>query len=211
MKTDTLIRALAADAKVDHGPALFLVGGLVAAFGLCLGLLWLLLGIRADLDQAMTNPLSIMRFLLSGSLMLVAGRLCMVVARPEGARLAQLWPLTGIAAATLGALIWAGYFTPTEAWQMAIVGKTAVNCLIAIPLLSLIPVALILVALRQGATTVPGLAACLAGLCGGGLAAMVYALHCTEDSPLFYVTWYGLAIAVVTLITTFLGARLLRW
>jgi hypothetical protein len=40
---------------------------------------------------------------------------------------------------------------------------------------------------------------------------MAYATHCTEDSPLFYVTWYGLAITGVTLAATLIGARVLRW
>ena len=40
---------------------------------------------------------------------------------------------------------------------------------------------------------------------------MAYAMHCIEDSPLFYVTWYGLAIGGVTLVSTLIGARVLRW
>jgi hypothetical protein len=48
-------------------------------------------------------------------------------------------------------------------------------------------------------------------LLAGGLAAALYALQCTDDSPLFIVTWYSLAIAAVTLIGTLAGRRLLRW
>lgn len=209
MNTDLLIRALAADTAVDRRPGVVLVGGLVVALGICVGLLWLTLGVRADLGQVLGNPLSLLRFILAGSLMLVAGWLCLRLSRPGGA--VRLWPLAGIAAASLTALFWAGYTTPTEGWGMAIIGKTAVNCLISIPCLSLVPVAVTFVALRRGATTAPALAGAVAGLCGGGLAAMVYALHCTEVSPLFYVTWYGLAIAVVTLAASLVGARLLRW
>jgi hypothetical protein len=84
-------------------------------------------------------------------------------------------------------------------------------CLIAVPLLSVPPVAALFLAFRQGAPMRPALAGALAGLAGGGLGAAVYALHCTEDSPLFYVTWYGTAIGIVTLVATLLGARILRW
>jgi hypothetical protein len=66
-------------------------------------------------------------------------------------------------------------------------------------------------ALRSGATTAPGLAGWVAGVAGGGFAAMIYALHCTEDSPLFYVTWYGLAIIGVTVASVLIGRRILRW
>ena len=58
---------------------------------------------------------------------------------------------------------------------------------------------------------VPALAGFVAGLGGAGMAAAVYALHCTEDSPLFYVTWYGLAIGGVAVVSAVAGARLLRW
>nr|MCU0911860.1 DUF1109 domain-containing protein [Paracoccaceae bacterium] len=61
------------------------------------------------------------------------------------------------------------------------------------------------------ATTAPALAGLAAGIGGSGLSATLYALHCTEDSPLFYVTWYGLAMAGVTVASTLIGARVLRW
>jgi hypothetical protein len=44
-----------------------------------------------------------------------------------------------------------------------------------------------------------------------GFATSVYSLVCTEDSPLFYVTWYGLGILLVAGLGAALGARLLRW
>jgi hypothetical protein len=69
----------------------------------------------------------------------------------------------------------------------------------------------ILWTLRRGATTAPRLAGALAGLAGSGLAAAIYTLHCTENSPLFYVTWYGLGIVVVTLVSAAIGKRYLRW
>lgn len=94
---------------------------------------------------------------------------------------------------------------------MATVGKTMTTCLVTIPLLSVLPVATLLYVLRQGATTAPMRAGFVAGLAGSGFAAAIYALHCTEDSPLFYVTWYGLAIMGVTLVSTLIGARALRW
>jgi hypothetical protein len=51
----------------------------------------------------------------------------------------------------------------------------------------------------------------LAGLAGGGLGAAVYALHCIEDNPMFFVTWYGVAIAGVTVVSALIGSRILRW
>lgn len=123
----------------------------------------------------------------------------------------RLWPLAVLGAIALGLLIWAYVTTPADARQMAVVGKTMTTCLVSIPLLAILPVASILGMLRHGASTTPRLASMVAGLAGGGVAAAVYALHCTEDSPLFYVTWYGLAIAIVTIAASLIGPRFLRW
>ena len=66
-------------------------------------------------------------------------------------------------------------------------------------------------ALRRGASTRPGLSGALAGLLSGAAAATVYAVHCTEDSPLFWSFWYVLAILFATALGALLGARVLRW
>ncbi len=57
----------------------------------------------------------------------------------------------------------------------------------------------------------PALAGALAGLVSAGLAATLYASHCTDDSPLFVATWYTLATALVTAIGALLGAKVLRY
>jgi hypothetical protein len=211
MKTDDLIRALAADTV--RAPALraTLVAGLVPSLLIAVVGVWLTLGFRADLGAAMLSPVSVARIVLTAALGLVAARLALLLARPEGAATARLWPLAAVAAAALALLAWAYVTTPAEGLQMAVVGKTMTTCLVTIPLLSILPVAVLHYTLRQGAVTAPLRAGFVAGLAGAGLSAAVYALHCTEDSPLFYVTWYGLAIMGVTLVSTLIAARSLRW
>jgi hypothetical protein len=51
----------------------------------------------------------------------------------------------------------------------------------------------------------------MAGLISAGLAATVYASHCTDDSPLFVATWYTIAIAAVTAVGALIGAKVLRF
>jgi hypothetical protein len=211
MKTDDLIRALAADTRRSPAPGRTLVLGLLPALAIAVLALWLTLGFRADLDTAILTPVSAARIILTGILGIAASRLALLLARPEGAASARLWPLAAVALAAAGLLFWAYVTTPPEARQMAVVGKTMTTCLITIPLLSVLPVASLHYTLRQGATTAPARAGFVAGLAGSGFAAAIYALHCTEDSPLFYVTWYGLAIMGVTLVSTLIGARFFRW
>jgi hypothetical protein len=211
MKTDDLIRALAADTvRQPHLRTTFVLG-MVPSLMIAVLAVWFILGFRADLLTALVTPISVARILLTGVLGIAASRLALLLARPEGGQVARLWPLAAVAAAALGLLLWAFATTPAEARQMATVGKTMTTCLVVIPILSVLPVATLHYVLRQGATTAPLRAGFVAGLAGSGLSAAIYALHCTEDSPLFYVTWYGLAIMGVTLVSTILGARSLRW
>lgn len=211
MKTDELIRALAADTLRHPSLTRSLMLGLLPAVMIGAVMVWVVLGFRADLATALTTPVSVARILLTGMLGIVAARLALVLARPDGAEVARLWPLATVGGAALALLLWAYVTTPDEALGMALVGKTMTTCLVAIPLLSILPVGVIHLVLREGATTAPVRAGFVAGLAGSGLSAAVYALHCTEDSPLFYVTWYGLAIMGVTLASTLIGTRSLRW
>jgi hypothetical protein len=44
-----------------------------------------------------------------------------------------------------------------------------------------------------------------------GLAATLYASHCTDDSPLFVATWYTIGTALLAVIGAVAGARVLRF
>jgi hypothetical protein len=68
-----------------------------------------------------------------------------------------------------------------------------------------------MLALRHGAPTKPGLAGAIAGLAASGIATTFYAANCTDDSPLFVIVWYPLAIGLVALIGFLGGLRFLKW
>ena len=91
-----------------------------------------------------------------------------------------------------------------------LVGVNSRDCMAAIPLMSLPLLAGALVGLRHGAPAKPAVAGAIAGLLSAGLAATLYASHCTDDSPLFVATWYTIAVAVVTAIGALAGSKLLR-
>jgi hypothetical protein len=90
-------------------------------------------------------------------------------------------------------------------------GHSIPVCLPAIVLLSAPILAGLAAALRRGAPEHTARLGALGGLAAAGLAATVYWLVCTEDSPVLYVAWYGLGILIVTGLGAVLGARLLRW
>lgn len=209
MKTDQLIAALAADALPE--PPLWpgLLRLLLPALALSTLALLLGPGLREDLAAALADPVSDLRFVLALALALPSLRLGLDLALPGQRGGAGLLALVPLAAA--GLWVWAWAATPTGGLGMAIQGKTMLACLTIIPMLSILPVLALLFTLRRGAVTAPRRAATAAGLAGGGFAAAIYALHCTEDNPLFFVTWYGTAILIVTLLSALFGPRLLRW
>jgi len=92
-----------------------------------------------------------------------------------------------------------------------LVGKNWWICLMAIPLMSLPLLAGALIGLRHGAPARPAVAGAIAGMLSAGLAATLYASHCTDDSPLFVATWYTVATALVSAIGALAGAKLLRY
>jgi hypothetical protein len=92
-----------------------------------------------------------------------------------------------------------------------LIGSNSRVCLTAIPLLSLPLLSAVLFALRRGAPTRPAVAGAFAGLASAGLAATLYAAHCTDDSPMFVATWYTIAAGIVAAIGAFAGSRVLKF
>ncbi|MGR3363098.1 MAG: NrsF family protein, partial [Maritimibacter harenae] len=79
------------------------------------------------------------------------------------------------------------------------------------PLIGLGPLAIMIAALRKGAPTRPVLTGAMAGVVAGGVAAMFYAAHCTDDSPLFVAAWYSIAIGILASLGALAGRYALRW
>ncbi|MEI4487564.1 DUF1109 domain-containing protein [Frigidibacter sp. MR17.14] len=211
MKTDALIGVLAQDTKVPERIA----ARLIAAAASCLALTGtvglLILGIRPDLGQAMTAPITAMKWLIPlavGSTGLLGA---LRLTRPERRGMG----VVGIVAAIgVGGTLWlaaALLATPEGQVAAAIMGNSAFRCLLALSLIGLPPLLAMLALLRNGASTAPGRSGALAGLGAGGLAAAIYALHCDEDAPQFFLIWYSLGIALLSVCGAAMGRRVLRW
>jgi hypothetical protein len=150
------------------------------------------------------------KFLVALSLAGAAGVVALRFAKPDakpsfGAALAvPLLLLTMGIAAELA-------ISPAASWRPLLVGQNAGVCLVLIPLFSLPPLLAALTGLRHGAPSRPRLAGAAAGLFAGGLGAALWAMHCTDDSPLFVAAWYAPAVAIVAFAGAALGVRMLRW
>jgi hypothetical protein len=212
MKTDDLIRALAAD-REPTGPAPGRALALAAALGIVLSVLlflWLV-PLRPNLGEAVMSFPFALKPIEMGILVVVSAIAVLRLARP-GAPLG--WTL--LAAAVVPAIMVAAVAVelmqvPRSEWLVKLAGVHWYMCVLNMVLLSLPILAALLFGLRYGAPTRPVLAGAGAGLLAGALAASLYIAHCPDDSPLFVAAWFTLAIAIATGIGALAGRRLLRW
>ncbi|MGE3145003.1 MAG: NrsF family protein [Pseudorhodoplanes sp.] len=213
MRTDDLIRALAADRNPALPSATARALLLAAGIGFAVALVPFLMsiGLRPNLGDAAMSP----RFLLKPVEMLVltaaAALLVLRLAQP-GAPVRG--PLLAGAMAVVLMLAAAGVellLVPRADWLVQLAGTHWWICVTNMVLLALPMLAALLVGLRVGAPTHPVRAGAAAGSLAGALSATLYIAHCPDDSPLFVAAWFLGAIAIVSAIGAVAGWRLLRW
>ncbi|ASY63569.1 extracytoplasmic function sigma factor [Sinorhizobium sojae CCBAU 05684] len=212
METQELIKALAADTRrsgMTMARAWFLAA--LAAVATAAVVFFVLLGPRTDIASAAETVRFLFKFVVTIALAASAFSLLRAQSRPEtGIR--GLLPRLAIAPALIvAAIVVELAVTPPGTWSARLVGTNGLVCLTFIPLIGIGPLSLLLAALRHGAPSHPTLAGAMAGLTAGGIAATLYAAHCTDDSPLFVATWYTIAIAMLTLIGALGARRIVRW
>jgi hypothetical protein len=211
VRTDDLINALSQDAPVrwrfTRALALAAGGGaLVAA-----ALFFTLMGPRPDFMEAIETVRFLFKFVVTLIVAATALGLAMRLAQPGVSAGRWRWALILAPALLILGVIAELAVMPSQTWGERLVGTHVRFCLTLIPFLAIGPLALLLLALRQGAPTRPGLAGAVAGLAASGIAATFYAANCTDDSPLFVATWYPIAVGFVTLAGYLAGKRLLSW
>jgi hypothetical protein len=219
MQTDQLIRTLAADNAHRARPVGFvLMLALLAAAPVSLLMFFAALGVRPDVMTAMHNPFFDLKFAVTLALAIAAISVSLHLSRPEASLRGWGWllliPVGFLAAGILGEMMMPQrMLTMPQRLPMMVrlVGSNSRICMTAIPLLSLPLLAAALVGLRHGAPARPAVTGAIAGLLSAGLAATLYASHCTDDSPLFVATWYTIATALITAIGALAGSRMLRF
>lgn len=212
MDTNDLIRTLAADNDThQRSVGNLLLAALVLAVPVSTVLFLTGLGVRPDVMTAMRNPFFDLKFIITMTVAAAAIAISLHLSRPESSLGRWAW-LLAIPVGLLGIGLMGEMMMPHRApMSTRLIGSNSKVCLTAIPLLSLPLLVAALMALRHGAPSRPALAGAFAGLLSAGLAATLYAAHCTDDSPMFVATWYTIAIAFVAAIGAFAGSRILRF
>jgi hypothetical protein len=214
MRTDELINTLVGDhasqprpKPVGYGLVMAIIGGLAISSALFA----LTLGVRPDILSA----LGTWRFdlKLSTNLVLVVAaawvalRLSSPTAKPLSAMRALILPALVLLAAVVYELV----TIPALEWPTRAMGVGGVMCVASIIFLSVLPLTATIYTLRRGAPTSPAAMGAVGGLLAGALGATIFAMHCTNDSPLFVAIWYVLAIGSMALAGLSVGRYVLRW
>lgn len=207
-RTEDLIRDLAAAPLPARFSPLATVGGVASVLVVALALYFAGFGLRPDLVAAWAHLQVQAKTILPAFLSLLASWLALRSARPD--QPLTLWPLAAPVLLAIAMVLFRIAAADGSLLAEA-VGQTALACLGSIAMVSVLPLALGIVFLRRSAPTRPVLTGALLGVAIGAGVASGYALHCTEDSPLFFVSWYGLAIGIVGGVGGWLGHRFLRW
>ena len=213
METDQLIRTLAADNAHRARPVgSVLALSLLLAAPVSIAIFLIELGVRPDVMTAMRNPFFDLKFAVTLALAISAIAISLHLSRPEASLRGWAWllliPIGLLVAGMVGEMMMMPQRPPM---MMRLMGRNAWNCLTSIPLMALPLLAAALLGLRHGAPTRPAVAGALAGLLSAGLAATLYASHCTDDSPMFVATWYTIAAVLVAAVGALAGPRVLRF
>ncbi|MFC3181527.1 NrsF family protein [Cypionkella sinensis] len=211
MRTDDLIARLAGEAASQPFSRGLLGAMMAVSIIVPIAAFLSVLGTRPGLLQAWSNPVVPFKTLLPLITCALSMTLVLRLTRPEARAGVVVWayalPLVS------AVVLWGGAFAmrPPPA-RFAEVGVFSLaECLGSILVLAIVPVAAMLRMARRGATTSPALTAALIGLTAATGVTTGYSLFCTRDNPLFFVTWYGVAIVIVTAVSALVGRRLLHW
>ena len=213
MKTDDLVALLSTNLEpVDRNAVVRTLCVAIAAVAIAaIGIAFAGLGFRPDLTT--TRALIFLAVKVAFAIGVTGLSLAYLtrLARPSGER--KILPLL-VAAPFLVIVVLAAISlgsAPRAHWERMIMGDEWLECLLSIPIIAIVPFAVSIWAVRKGAPTNLSRAGAFAGLIAGGVSAMAYALHCTDDSLPFIAVWYGGTIVLCTLAGAVLGPRLLRW
>lgn len=213
MKTEELVAALSMRVEPVNRRLVNRSVGIALAAGTLVALAIMLFGfgIRADVTTARAVIFLLLKLAFSLVIVGVAAAYLSRLARPGGERRIA----SGLAAVPFIVIMLLAALSlgqaPSSHWDRMVMGNQWLECLVSIPILAIVPFAAIIWAVRKAAPTNLVRAGAFSGLVAGGVSAIAYALHCTDDSLPFVALWYGGTIALCTLAGAALGPRLLRW
>lgn len=214
MESEDLIRNLAQSGaaagrfELQRRLGLCLFGGALAS----LMTMHLWLGIRPDLAAAAGVFAFWLKTIYAIALAVFAILLVVRLARPGARSDAAQFLIIAAPVLILAVFAVAEFFRAGPAdWRAAWLGASAGQCPFRILTLAFPVYAGAIWAFRKFAPANLWLAGAAAGAASGAVGAAIYALHCSEMSPSFVLSWYTLGILMSSLAGALAGRLLLRW
>ena len=214
MRTDELINTLVADHAMQPGPKLVRHGlamAIIAGLAISSALFSLMLEVRPDILSALSTWRFDLKLSVNLVLVIAAAWVALRLSSPTTTPLSAMRALLVPALLLLAAVVYELVTVPSPEWLARAMGINASMCFMSIISLSLVPLMGVIYALLQGAPSSPAVAGAVGGLLAGAVGATVFAMHCTNDSPLFVAIWYALAIGLVATVGLLAGQYVLRW
>jgi len=213
VKTEELVDMLSTDVSPVKRHAVTWTIGTAIAIGsvVAIGCMLVVLGIRGDLTNGPALAYLLAKLAFALTIVAVASIYLTRLARPGGENKTNA--ATIMAPFAIIVLLAAISFSlaPASHWNKLVAGTDWLECALSIPIIAVVPFAITIWAVRKTAPTNLVRTGAVAGLIAGGISALGYALHCTDDSLPFVAFWYGGTIALCTLAGAVFGPRLLRW
>ncbi|BET25316.1 hypothetical protein EV673_2612 [Limnobacter thiooxidans] len=211
MKTVDLINLLSSEAgpapKVSMARRLVpaaLLGGLIAAI--------LVLAVLGLIPQTMfAEPGPWIKITYASALAFAAAWLVARLGKPGASGQQAFLAVLGVVGVMAMAGIISYLGTPEPERAAALMGHSWLVCPWAILSLSVPVMAGAFWAMRGLAPTNLTLAGAACGVFSGAVAALAYALACTEPAAPFIAIWYTLGIALAGALGALLGPKFLRW
>ena len=211
MKTDDLITMLSREAgsapKVSVVKRLLpvsLAGGVVAA-----SVVLTILGLIPN--EMFLEPGPWIKIAYASTLAMAAGWLVSRLGKPGASGTQAIYAVLGVVLIMVFSGLMSYLGTPESERAAALMGHSWLVCPWAILGLSLPVMAGSFWAMKGLAPTNLPLAGAACGLFSGAIAALVYALACTEPAAPFIAIWYTLGIMLCGALGAFLGPKLLNW
>lgn len=216
MKSEELLDMLSADVHpVKPHTVTWTIGIAIAAGSVfAIGSMLVMLGIRDDLTNGAALAYLLAKLAFALTIVAVASIYLTRLARPGGENKTNAAAIMAPFAVIVLLAVISFALAPTSHWNKLVGGTDWLECALSIPIIAIVPFAVTIGAVRKTAPTNLVRTGAVAGLVAGGISALGYALHCTDDSfdslP-FVAVWYGGTIALCTLVGAVFGPRLLRW
>jgi hypothetical protein len=213
MKTENLIQIIASDSLRDLRPSfksdllkLIFIGGLVS-----FTLMILIFNFRPDFFQALKLPFFWIKLCFPLILLIVAFQQITQLAKPGNPKTDFFWELI-VPILVIWTLAILSIMSPDSPNVERLINRESGQvCSLIVAALSIPIFTVIFWILRDMAPTRPGLIGFMAGLFSGGFAACIYALSCTEMSPVFIGIWYLIGILIPAFVGALVGKTLLKW